>query len=169
MKELFTQKQIQEVTQTLAHYITEDHKGDKTPVVMVGVLNGCFMFYADLVRNLGINIECDFMRVKSYIGKRKQGDIRIIKDLEIPIKNKHIYIVDDIFDSGNTMKAVVDLLKVKKPASINVVTLLKRKSTPKLSNIPQFIGFEIDDEWVIGYGCDNDKGFCRNYPSIFAL
>ena len=113
------------------------------------------------------------MRVKSYVN-RKQGDIQITKDLETAIKGKHVYIVDDILDSGNTMAKVIEYLQIKWPKSINVVTLLKRKNTPfKLKNYNvegcESFGFEIDDEWVVGHGMDNDKGYCRNYPSIWAL
>ena len=127
MKLLFDKKEIEFQTKIIAKKITEDHRGDKTPIVMVGLLNGAFMFYSDLVRNLDVDVECDFMRVKSYVGKKKQGDIQIIKDLETSIKGKHVYLIDDILDSGNTMRAMVEYLEVKHPASISSVTLLTRK------------------------------------------
>ena len=141
---------------------------------MVGLLNGAFMFYSELVKNMSVDVECDFMRVKSYVAKNKQGDVQITKDLETPIKGKHVYIVDDILDSGNTMAKVIEYLHIKWPKTINVVTLLKRKNTPfRLKNYnvegTEAFGFEIDNEWVVGYGMDNDKGYCRNYQSIFAL
>ena len=98
MKELLTAKDIDFKTRIIGKTIADDHIGDKTPVVMVGLLNGCFAFYADLVRATPIDMECDFMRVKSYIN-RKQGDIVISKDLETPVKGKHVYIVDDIYDT----------------------------------------------------------------------
>jgi hypoxanthine phosphoribosyltransferase len=101
-------------------------EGIKHPLVMVGLLNGCFAFYSDLVRATPIDMECDFMRVKSYT-KRKQGDIQITKDLETAIKGKHVYIVDDIYDTGNTMSAVIEYLEVKHPASISIVALVTRK------------------------------------------
>jgi len=176
MTELITEKNIQIQTRILAKKIADEHRGDKTPVVLVGLLNGCFMFYSDLARAVDIDIECDFMRVKSYISKHKQGDIQITKDLETAAKGKHIYLVDDIYDTGNTMKAVAEYLEVKKPASINIVTLVKRKVNtwnpivPESTLISSFnYGFEIDDEWIIGYGCDDDKGYCRNYPAIYSL
>ena len=96
MKQLIPAKDIDIQTKILAKQISATHKGDRTPVVMVGLLNGAFMFYSDLVRGMDIDIECDFMRVKSYVSKRKQGDIQITKDLETPIKGKHVYLVDDI-------------------------------------------------------------------------
>ena len=173
MTELFNAEDIRFQTQLLAKKISDDHRGDGSPVIMVGLLNGAFMFYSELVKNISIDVECDFMRVKSYVNK-KQGDIQITKDLETAIKGKHVYIVDDILDSGNTMAKVIEYLQIKWPKSINVVTLLKRKNTPfKLNNYDvegnEAFGFEIDDEWVIGHGMDNDKGFCRNYQSIFAI
>ena len=132
------------------------------------------MFYSDFIKNITFDIECEFMRVKSYISKRKQGDVQITKDLETSIKGKHVYIVDDIFDTGNTINAVIDYLKVKDPSMISVVTLLKRRSSPPLLVPNSFVDkhynvIELDEEWVIGYGLDDDKGHCRNYRTIYEL
>ena len=168
MKLLFDKKEIEFQTKIIAKKITDDHRGDKTPIVMVGLLNGAFMFYSDLVRNLDVDVECDFMRVKSYVGKKKQGDIQIIKDLETSIKGKHVYLVDDILDSGNTMRAMVEYLEVKHPASISSVTLLTRKDSPVITP-KSYEAFTIGDEWVVGYGMDNEKGYARNYDGVFAL
>jgi len=176
MQELIKRKDIDLKTKILAKQIADEHRGDKTPVVMVGLLNGCFMFYSDLVRAMDIDIECDFMRVKSYVSKRKQGDIQITKDLETAVKGKHIYLVDDIYDTGNTMKAVSEYLQVKKPASINIVTLVKRLKSEwdplntETSSIRNFTwGFTIKDEWIVGMGCDDEHGHSRNLSSIFSL
>lgn len=168
MKLLFDKKEIEFQTKIIAKKITDDHRGDKTPIVMVGLLNGAFMFYSDLVRNLDVDVECDFMRVKSYVGKKKQGDIQIIKDLETSIKGKHVYLVDDILDSGNTMRAMVEYLEVKHPASISSVTLLTRKDSPIITP-KSYEAFTIGEEWVVGYGMDNEKGYARNYDGVFAL
>ena len=173
MTELFNAEDIRFRTQILAKIISDNHRGDGSPVIMIGLLNGAFMFYSELVKNISIDVECDFMRVKSYVN-RKQGDIQITKDLETAIKGKHVYIVDDILDSGNTMAKVIEYLQIKWPKTINVVTLLKRKNTPfRLKNYDvegtEAFGFEINDEWVVGHGMDNDKGYCRNYPSIWSI
>ena len=173
MRELLSAKDIDIQTKIIGKQIADDHRGDKTPIVMVGLLNGCFAFYSDLVRAMPIDIECDFMRVKSYVN-RKQGDIQITKDLETRIKGKHVYIVDDIYDTGNTMKAVIEYLEVKKPSSINIVTLVKRKESkwdPLKSTIVESFkySFEINDEWVVGMGMDSEKGLHRNLKSIWAL
>ena len=168
MRELLSAKDIDIQTKIIAKKISDEHRGDKTPVVMVGLLNGAFMFYADLVRNMSIDVECDFMRVKSYISKNKQGDIQITKDLETPIKGKHVYLVDDIYDTGNTMQAVIDYLEVKHPASISIVSLVTRETSP-IPKQPSYHAFTIKDEWLVGFGMDNDKGYLRNLPSIWAL
>jgi hypoxanthine phosphoribosyltransferase len=167
MKELITAEEIQFQTKIIGKQIADDHRGDKTPIIMVGLLNGCFAFYSDLVRAMPLDVECDFMRVKSYVN-RKQGDIQITKDLETRIKGKHVYLVDDILDSGNTMNAVLDYLQVKKPASISIVTLITRETSPTPEQ-KSYHAFTIKDEWIVGYGMDNDKGHMRNLPSIWAL
>ena len=167
MRELFKPKEIQFQTKIIGKQIADDHRGDKTPIVMVGLLNGAFAFYSDLVRATPVDMECDFMRVKSYTN-RKQGDIVISKDLETPIKGKHVYIVDDILDSGNTMNAVIDYLEVKKPASISIVTLITRETSPTPEQ-KSYHAFTIKDEWIIGMGMDNEQGHMRNIPSIWAL
>lgn len=167
MKELITAEEIQFQTKIIGKQIADDHRGDKTPIIMVGLLNGCFAFYSDLVRAVPLDVECDFMRVKSYVN-RKQGDIQITKDLETRIKGKHVYLVDDILDSGNTMNAVLDYLQVKKPASISIVTLITRETSPTPEQ-KSYHAFTIKDEWIVGYGMDNDKGHMRNLPSIWAL
>jgi len=168
MRTLFEPKEIDIQTKIIAKKISAEHKGDKTPVVMVGLLNGAFMFYADLVRNLCIDVECDFMRVKSYTAQFKQGDIKIIKDLETPIKGKHVYLVDDIYDTGTTMKALIEYLEVKKPASISIVTLLTRETSPTPTH-PSYHAFTIKDEWLVGFGMDDEKGYSRNLNGVFAL
>ena len=167
MKQLITEKQIDIQSKIVAKQINDKHRGDKTPVVFVGLLNGCFMFYSDFIKNITFDMECDFMRVKSYIGKKKQGDVEITKDLETSIKGKHVYIVDDIYDTGNTVQAVIRYLQVKNPSEISIVTLLKRNDSPVISNHYNVI--EIADEWVIGYGLDNDNGYCRNYKTIYEI
>ena len=167
MRELINVKDIDIQTKIIGKQISDDHRGDKTPIVMVGLLNGCFAFYSDLVRAMPIDVECDFMRVKSYVN-RKQGDIQITKDLETRIKGKHVYIVDDIYDTGNTMKAVIEYLEVKKPSSISIVSLIVRDTSP-IPEQKSYHAFTIDDEWVVGMGMDSEKGLHRNLKSIWAL
>jgi len=169
---LFTKEEIDFKTKLLAKQISDEHRTDGTPVIFICLLKGGFMFFSDLVKELSIDIELDFMRVKSYLSKNKQGDINILKDVETAIKGKHVYIVDDIYDSGRSMEAVTKYLKVKDPKSMNIVTLLKRKqSVVDPSGICETFsyGFEIDDEWIIGRGMDDEKGYARNYQNIFSV
>jgi len=167
LRELITAEDINIQTKILGKRISDNHRDDKTPVVMVGLLNGCYAFYSDVVRAMPIVVECDFMRVKSY-AKRKQGDIQITKDLETAIKGKHIYIVDDIYDTGNTMTAVIEYLEVKHPSSISIVSLITRETSPTPTQ-KLYKAFTIKDEWVIGYGMDDENGHNRNLRSIWAL
>jgi hypoxanthine phosphoribosyltransferase len=167
LRELITAEDIDIQTKILGKRISDNHRDDKTPVIMVGLLNGCYAFYSDVVRAMPIVVECDFMRVKSYI-KRKQGDIQITKDLETPVKGKHVYIVDDIYDTGNTMTAVIEYLEVKHPSSISIVSLITRETSPTPTQ-KLYKAFTIKDEWVIGYGMDDENGHNRNLKSIWAL
>ncbi len=170
MKQIISPEQLQIKIKILAKQLSDDHKDDKTPVVAVCILNGGFMFFTDFVRAMPIDLECGFMRVKSYVSKRKQGDIQITKDLEAPIKGKHVYIIDDILDTGNTIRAVIDYLKLKKPKSLNVVTLLRRESSRIFDiEFPCYNVLDIKDEWVVGYGMDDEKGNCRNYNTIYEV
>ena len=170
MKQIISPEQLQIKIKILAKQLSDDHRDDKTPIVAVCILNGGFMFFTDFVRAMPIDLECGFMRVKSYVSKRKQGDIQITKDLETPIKGKHVYIIDDIYDTGNTMKAVVEYLRVKKPKSLNIVTLLRRESSPIFHlDCAYYNVIDIKDEWVVGYGMDDEKGLCRNYNTIYEV
>jgi len=180
MKELFTEKQIKNRVKDIAsdihfnHYYTPEHPSN--PITIIGLLTGAFMFYTDLVRNIPTTVNCDFMRVKSYDKPKLQGTVNIISDITTDIKDHHIYIVDDIFDTGNTMKAVVEYLRSKEPKAISIITLLKRKNSK--GNWDPFddpaiysthYGFEIDDEWVIGYGLDDESGHSRNFNQIYSI
>ena len=168
MKILFTTHQIKFKVKELAETINKIHKKDDTPIVMVCLLNGGFMFYTELVKNITVDVECDFMRVKSYIAKREQGDVQITKDLETTIKGKHVYIVDDFFDTGHSMDAVADYFISKSPKSITGVTLLTRDISP-IPIYPLLTGFHIQDEWVVGYGLNEEDGTKRNIPWIYSI
>jgi len=166
MKILITQKEIDQLVRSVAKQIQQEWDAN-TDKVFICLLNGGYMFFSDLVKLLPDNIECDFMRVKSYHNK-KQGDIQITKDLETPIKGKDVYIVDDIYDSGNTVTAVIEYLNVKHPNSVNIVTLITRESSPQ-PTVACYHGKTIGEEWLVGYGMDNSKGYMRNNPNIYAI
>jgi hypoxanthine phosphoribosyltransferase len=174
MIELYSSHDINIKTKIIAQQISREHNNDATPVVMVGVLNGAFMFYSDLVRNMDIDVECDFIRVKSYSGKER-GSIQLTKDIETSVQGKHVYLVDDICDSGETMRFLVHFFNLKGAKTINFVALVKRaenkfRPLTNTNHLSSFrYAFECQDEWLIGYGMDSTGGYKRNLKSIFAL
>jgi hypoxanthine phosphoribosyltransferase len=165
MEQLFTQQELNIHIENIADQINKKHAGDETPTVFICLLNGGFMYFSDLVKKLYFNIECDFIRVKSYMDK-VQGDIQITKDIESKIQGKHIYLIDDILDTGETIKYLINHFKFSKPKSISVSTLLTRESSPTLK-IPTYCALTIKDEWVYGYGMDGFKGYYRNLPTVY--
>jgi hypoxanthine phosphoribosyltransferase len=163
---LFDEHQIQEKVKEIASQINSRHEM-YDDVVMICLLNGGMMFYTDLIRNIILDVECDFMRAKSYASNGSQGEVFLSKDIETSIQGKHVYIVDDFYDTGNTIDVVVKYLEAKNPLTITAVTLLTRGISP----IPDFeliYGFMIQDQWVVGYGMDNDKKE-RNLPYIYVF
>jgi hypoxanthine phosphoribosyltransferase len=162
---LFTSEQIQEKVKTIAHHISFKHTVDDD-VVMICVLNGGFMFFSDLVKEMSIDFEVDFIRAKSYNGQ-DQGVVRISKDIEINIEEKYVYVVDDFYDTGNTLERILEHLSTLNPRSLQMITLLTRDTSP-LSEYPHISGFMIQDQWVVGYGMDNNSKE-RNLDYIYAL
>jgi hypoxanthine phosphoribosyltransferase len=162
---LFTSEQIQDKVIEIAHYIDFKHTVDDN-VVMICVLNGGFMFFSDLVKNMSTDIEVDFIRAKSYNGQ-DQGVVHILKDIETDIEGKDVYIVDDFYDTGNTLNRILEHLNTQNPESLKMITLLTRDVSP-LPEYYHHYGFMIQDEWVVGYGMDNNSKE-RNLDYIYAL
>ena len=160
---LFTEKEIQTRVKSLALEVSYKNNPENSSRVMIGVLNGAFMFFADLVRNMKVNCEIDFMQAKSYLGQ-VQDRVDILKDVSIDLTGKDVFIVDDIYDSGNTMKRLIAHLQTKGAKSITPVTLFKRS----YSYMEDLIyGFELNNEaWLVGYGLDATNGTKRNQPFI---
>jgi hypoxanthine phosphoribosyltransferase len=144
------------------------HYHDKRPLV-VGILNGCFPLMADLVRAMDIELEVDFMAVSSYgAGTKSTGVVRFIKDLEEPIEGRHVLLVEDIIDSGLTLRYLTEALQTRKPASIEVCALLD-KQVGRTQNIEvEWRGFVCPDAFVVGYGLDY-AGKYRNLPYVGVL
>ena len=163
MKKIITQKEIQERITELASEIEqrEDRYNHDQPPVFICILNGAFMFFSDLMKQYHGLCQIDFLRAKSYNGRDNSAGVKITKDIEVAIQGKNVYIID----SGETMKEVFLHLNSQLPKSINIVTLLKRKGS---DHPMDFYGFEINDEWVIGYGLDNN-GLQRNLPDIYKI
>lgn len=160
---LFTEEEIQTRVKSLAIEVSYKNNPENSSRVMIGVLNGAFMFFTDLVRNMKVDCEIDFMQAKSYLGQ-VQDRVDILKDVSIDLKDKDVFIVDDIFDSGNTMKRLIAHLETKGPKSITPVTLFKR-SYSYMDGL--MYGFELHNEaFLVGYGLDGKGGYKRNQAYI---
>jgi hypoxanthine phosphoribosyltransferase len=163
---LYTEQELQKRVESLALEISFKNNPENKPRVMIGVLNGAFMFFTDLVRGMEVDCEIDFIQAKSYLGQ-VQDRVDILKDINMDIKGKDVCIVDDIYDSGNTMKRLIAHLQTKGPKSITPVTLFKRG----YSYHPDLIyGFELENEaWLVGFGLDATNGTKRNQPYITGI
>lgn len=146
--------------------ISKDFEG-KDPI-FIGVLKGCFIFMADLMRHVTINCSMDFMAVSSYSGTTSTGAVKINKDLSEDIEGRHIIIVEDILDSGVTLNYLKNFLLVRKPASISIATLMDKPARRKADVYADYSCFEIPDAFVVGYGLDYNERY-RNLPYIGVL
>ena len=143
--------------------ISKDYAGKQ--IVVIGVLKGSFIFLADLTRSIEAPVTIDFLGVSSYAGTESTGVVKITHDLTKPIAGKHVLIVEDIVDTGLTLQYLVENLKTRNPASLKVACLLDKPSRAKVRVPVEYVGFTIDDEFVVGYGLDYD-GLYRNLPYI---
>jgi hypoxanthine phosphoribosyltransferase len=162
-----SEEQIKKRVVELAAQINEDYKG-KVPI-FIGILNGSFIFFSDLVREISLDCEVDFLKLSSYgDAKISSGQVKLLKDLNCQVNGRDIIVVEDIVDSGLSMEFMKTLVMRENPASFRVVTLLWKKSVAKV-NIPiDYVGFEIPPEFVIGYGLDYAQKV-RNLKSIYRL
>jgi hypoxanthine phosphoribosyltransferase len=165
-KVLLTSEQIQERVKQLADQISQDYAGVKQ-IYLIGILKGAFIFLADLSRQLKIPHLVDFMAVSSYGKSAMTGAVRLIMDLREPIDGQHAIIVEDIADSGKTLKYLYQVLQWHNPASLKTCVLL-RKNRDNLDVPINYLGFEIPDAWVVGYGLDYADRF-RTLPYIAEL
>jgi hypoxanthine phosphoribosyltransferase len=165
MEKIITKEQIADRVQQLAQQISIDHmqSSNSLPPVMICVLNGALHFFSDLTRMMSIHCEIDCIRLKSYEGQDNSGGVTITKDLELDLQGKRVYIVDDILDTGATMMEALHMVNSRRAVDVKVVTLLKRKSSPMITD---FYAFEIEDQWVVGYGLD-DNGIKRELLDIY--
>ncbi len=163
----FTEDQIQSKVSELGEELTEKYR-DKFPI-FIGILKGSFMFMADLIRKVDIRCEVDFMSVSSYgSGTTTTGAVRISKDLSRDIEGRHVVLVEDILDSGFTLSYLCSYLKVRKPASVVICTLLDKPARRQTEIKPDYSGFECPDEFIVGYGLDYSEKY-RNLPYIGVL
>lgn len=166
MRVLLSAEQIAHKVKELGATITEHYKNSDDALVLIGVLKGSVIFLADLCRAIDVPLEIEMMGVSSY-GEATQssGVVRITQDLVRPIDGKHVIIVEDIYDTGLTLKYLVDNLQAREPRSIKVCSLLKKIGTAKVEMDIDYVGFSIPDEFVVGYGLDVAERY-RNLPMI---
>lgn len=164
---LVTEEQIAAKVKELANILSEEYR-NKNPLV-IGILKGATPFMSDLIKRMDIYMEIDYMAVSSYgMSTRSTGVVKIIKDLDGDIEGRHLLIVEDIIDSGLTLSYLIDILKRRNPKSIKVVTLLDKPARRSVDLKPDFTGFTVPDEFVVGYGLDYAERY-RNLPYIGVL
>lgn len=163
---LISEEEIQRKVAEMGKKISDDFR-DKDPL-FVGVLKGCFIFMADLMRYVDIHCSMDFMAVSSYSGTSTTGAVKINKDLSEDIEGRHVIIVEDILDSGVTLSYLKQYLMVRKPASITIATLMDKPARRRADVYADYSCFEIPDAFVVGYGLDYNERY-RNLPYIGVL
>lgn len=166
-KVLITPEEIQEKVKELGLTLSRDY-GDKK-LLLICVLKGAVIFLSDLMRVLDIPVEVDFMAVSSYgASTESSGVVRILKDLDCSIEGRHCLIVEDIIDTGLTLKYLEENLRSRQPASLKIITLLDKPDRRKAEIQPDYCGFTIPDEFVVGYGLDFNENY-RGLPGIYVL
>ena len=164
---MFDEATLKAKVAELGAVITEEYR-DKNPL-MVGILNGAMVFYSDLIRQVRIPIETDFMRVSSYgSGAVSSGNVKIKKDLDVDMTGRHVIVVEDIIDSGNTMSALLSNLKKRGAASVKLCALFSKPSRREVEVQIDYLGWEIPDAFIVGYGLDYAERY-RNLPEVGIL
>ena len=159
--------EIQEKVSEMGGRITRDYEGER--LLLVGVLRGAVVVMGDLMRNIDLPCEIDFMDISSYgSGTSSSGVVRILKDLEEDISGRHVLVVEDIIDTGLTLSYLLRSLRARKPASLEICALLSKPSRRRVELDVKYLGFEVPDEFVVGYGLDY-AGAYRNLPDICIL
>ena len=164
---LISSQEIEDKVREIGARITEDYKGEKP--LLIGILRGAVVVMSDLMRNIDLQCELDFMDISSYgTGSSSSGVVRILKDLEEDITDRHVLIVEDIIDTGLTLSYLLRSLQARKPASLEICALLSKPSRRRAELHVRYLGFEVPDEFVVGYGLDY-AGAYRNLPNICVL
>jgi len=163
LSKLISEEDIQARTLEIGAKLTQDFK-DKDLVVL-GVLKGSFMFFSDLVRAIDLDLKCDFLGVSSYVGAKSSGECKLTLDVGMSIKDKHVLLVEDIVDTGLTMNFLKKHLKQRQPASLTTASLLFKPEALKEECSLDHVGFEIGNDFVVGYGLDY-QGMYRNLPYV---
>ena len=164
LKPYLTEEQLQKKVKEIADALTAKFKNEK--VMAVCVLKGSFMFYSDLIRNINADLTCEFFGVASYHGgTTSSGEVKVTLDLASPVEDRHVILVEDIVDSGLTMNYLKNSILARKPKSLTTVALLEKPEALKVPCKIDHVGFQITNEFVVGYGLDY-QGYYRNLPYI---
>ena len=164
---LYTQEELQGRIHELGKQITTDHEGES--LLVVGILRGAVIFMADLIREIDLPLEIDFMALSSYgSGTKSSGTITVQKDLVTSIEGRHVLIVEDILDTGLTLRWLLDTLGLRNPASIEIAVLLRKNVDGQAAVCPRYTGFTCPNKYIVGYGLDYDERY-RNLPYIGEL
>lgn len=164
-KILIEEKQINEKVKELAKRISDDYSGKENAPCLIGLLKGSFIFIADLSRYIDIPIEIDFMIVSSYGNNQIGSEIKILKDIDVQLSGRDVIIVEDIIVTGYTLEKICEVLKTRNIASLKICALLNKPSRRKVNINIDYNGFNIEDEFVVGYGIDYAQKY-RNIPYI---
>ena len=164
LKIKFPAKLIKAKVERIGEDLSHDYEG-KNPV-FIGVLNGSFMFLADLMKEVSIDCEICFIQLKSYEGKHSTGAVKLIKDFDIDLRNRHVVFVEDIIETGRTLKYILSEIEGIPTKSVKIVSLLVKNIKRNFKFNIHYIGFEISQEFVVGYGLDYNKKF-RNLDGIY--
>ena len=165
LKLLIDKQQIEERIIEMAEQLQKDYEGRSITIVMI--MKGSFIFVADLMRHLDIPTRLSFVQCCSYHGMKK-GELSIIGLENIEVKNRHLLVIDDIFDTGHTLSTVVEALQEKGPASIHSLVVLQKEVPRQITYLPDYRLFDIENRFIIGYGLDY-KQYCRGLPSIYTV
>jgi len=166
-KVIIPREEIAKRIDELATEVRRDYKG-KNPL-LIGILKGSFVFLSDLMRSMNMPVEVDFVRLSSYgAGTENSGKIKLVKDVETPIKGRHVLVVEDIIDRGLTVRFLLDYLSFRKPSSLKLCALFDKPSRRKVEVPIDYVGFTIPDAFVVGYGLDLNEKF-RYLPDLCIL
>jgi len=160
---LISEAALQARVKEVAKDIQRDAAGE--PLLLLGVLKGAFLFMADLMRQIDGDVTCDFISVSSYVGTTSSGEVQIRKDVDSPLEGRRVIIVEDIVDTGLTLHYLQGILQNRNPASLKTACLLSKPSRRKTAVPVDYVGFEIEDKFVVGYGLDFNERY-RNLPYI---
>jgi len=167
LKVLISREEIKNTVARLAKEIKEDYRD--TQPLLISVLKGSFVFMADLIRQLDLPVEIDFIKLSSYgAGMKSSGEVKVIQGLKTPIKGRDVLVIEDIVDTGLTISFLLNYLRKKKPASLKLCALTDKPSRRKASVSIDYLGFTLPDKFILGYGLDLNEKF-RNLPDICVL